>query len=279
MSQPTWTAFTPIGVSDECASKPRTRQRQAFFPLCATTTCMPVGSPTMQPAGATPRATMSASSRCTPMQPVSSSYDRAKWTGCLRPRRRSSGTNASPVAEKLFMSVTPRPWTLSPTGVAVNGSVSHGCPSTGTTSVWPDSTMPPVSALPSCAGSVANRLALRRSSSKVSVDATPWPASQSRTQWISARFESRLVVSNPTSVRMSSQATRSSARAGATETEVAGAFIGDSSSRRCLRARVDAVGGRAERYHGAPPGGKGRASTAVLRRLRVDGGPADRPPG
>ena len=57
-----WTealTLLPSGVSDECASKPRTRQRQPFFTLWATTVSMPVGSPTMQPAGCTPRATMS----------------------------------------------------------------------------------------------------------------------------------------------------------------------------------------------------------------------------
>ena len=67
------TAFTPRGVSELCASWPRTRQRQLFLPLCATTSRIPVGSPTMQPAGFTPRATMSAISRRTPMQPTSSS--------------------------------------------------------------------------------------------------------------------------------------------------------------------------------------------------------------
>ncbi len=49
ISQAICTALTPSGVSDECASWPRTRQRQLFLPLCATTSSMPVGSPTMQP--------------------------------------------------------------------------------------------------------------------------------------------------------------------------------------------------------------------------------------
>ncbi len=73
------------------------------------------------------------------------------------------------------MSVTPRPYRRPSLTVTVNGSVSHGWPSTGTTSVWPDSTMPPCVALPSRAGSVANRLALRPSSSNVSVDSMPNP--------------------------------------------------------------------------------------------------------
>ena len=57
---------------------------------------------------------------------------------------RIRGTNASPMAEKLFMSVAPRPYSRSPLTVAVNGSESQGWPSTGTTSVWPERTMPPV---------------------------------------------------------------------------------------------------------------------------------------
>ena len=79
------------------------------------------------------------------------------------------GTNASPIAEKLFMSVDaaavqPVARRASPS----NGSVSHGWPSTGTTSVWPDSTMPPRRRVAVLRGSVANRFALRRSSSNVS---------------------------------------------------------------------------------------------------------------
>ena len=139
-------------------------------PLCATTSSMPVGSPTMHPAGRTPRATMSAISRRTPMQPTSSSYERAKCRGLLRPRRTNSARMPSPTAEKLFMSVTPRPYSRSSRRVATNGSVSHGWPSTGTTSVWPERTMPPSVALPSRERSVAKRFALRRSSSNVSVD-------------------------------------------------------------------------------------------------------------
>ena len=54
------------------------------------------------------------------------------------------------------MSQAPRPYRRSSTMVAVNGSVAQSCPSTGTTSVWPDSTMPPATSGPM----VANKLAL-----------------------------------------------------------------------------------------------------------------------
>ena len=41
------------------------------------------------------------------------------------------------------MSQVPRPNSRSPFCVSVKGSVLQGCPSTGTTSVCPDSTTPP----------------------------------------------------------------------------------------------------------------------------------------
>ena len=53
------------------------------------------------------------------------------------------GTAAIPHAIKLFMSLVPRPTSLSPVSVSTNGSVCQSCPSTGTTSVWPDGTIPP----------------------------------------------------------------------------------------------------------------------------------------
>ena len=66
-------AFSPFGVSDECAAWPRTQQRYALMPLCAMIGRMLVGSPTMQPDGCTPRLTRSAIISGAPAQPISSS--------------------------------------------------------------------------------------------------------------------------------------------------------------------------------------------------------------
>ena len=129
---------------------------------------MPVGSPTMQPAGLMPRATTSAIRRRTPMQPTSSSYDSAKCSGRVSPRRRNSGTNARPIAGKLFMSVDAA--AVQP--VADERRVERsGIPrlavdrhDVGMSGKHDAARV----ALPSRAGSVANRFALRRSSSKVS---------------------------------------------------------------------------------------------------------------
>ena len=73
ISQAISTALTPWGVSAEWRLAAADAATPAFLPLCATTISMPVGSPTMQPSGRTPRAAMSAISRRTPMQPTSSS--------------------------------------------------------------------------------------------------------------------------------------------------------------------------------------------------------------
>ena len=53
------------------------------------------------------------------------------------------------------MSQAPRPYSLPSRSTSVNGSVSQAWPVTGTTSVWPDSAMPPTPAGPM----VANRFA------------------------------------------------------------------------------------------------------------------------
>ena len=66
-------ALTDCGVSDECAARPLTQQRQRYTPLCASAGTMPVGSPTMQASGAMPRSRRSAMSRGAPRQPTSSS--------------------------------------------------------------------------------------------------------------------------------------------------------------------------------------------------------------
>ncbi len=192
-------ALQPRGVSDECAALPCTLQRNRLMPLCATTTCMPVGSPTTQPSGRMPRSCRSASMYGAPAQPTSSSYENARWIGFLRGMARNSGTSASEPAMKPFMSQLPRPYRRPSFSTSLNGSVLQSWPSTGTTSVWPDRTMPPCW-LPSWAGRVAKRLALVRSGLCASHASTPWPLSQSRTVSMRARLELRLVVSKPTSV-------------------------------------------------------------------------------
>ena len=104
------------------------------------------------------------------MQPTSSSYDSAKCSGLREARRQELGhEREAGRREALHVGDAAAVQAVADRRRASNGSVSHGWPSTGTTSVCPDSTMPPVVALPSRAGSVANRFALRRSSSKVSV--------------------------------------------------------------------------------------------------------------
>src|SRR5450830_1629468 len=62
------------------------------------------------------------------------------------------------------MSQLPRPYSKPSRSVSLKGSLSQFWPSTGTTSVWPDNTMPPwvlPASGPCVAGSVANRLELR----------------------------------------------------------------------------------------------------------------------
>ena len=71
---------------------------------------MSVGSPTITMCGLTPR---SLPSRLiisgAPRQPTSSSNESAKWIGVLSGRAVNSGTRASAIALKLFMSEVPRP--------------------------------------------------------------------------------------------------------------------------------------------------------------------------
>jgi hypothetical protein len=50
-----------------------------------------------------------------------------------------------------FMSAAPRPYSLPSRSVRAKGSEVQGWPSTGTTSVWPDSTTPPATAGPTLA--------------------------------------------------------------------------------------------------------------------------------
>ena len=94
-------------------------------------------------------------------------------------RGRGAGTRARttrPIAEKLFMSVTPRPYSRSSVDASRR---TDRCPTAGRRPARRRCARTArcrrCVALPSRAGSVANRLALRRSSSNVSVDSTPWP--------------------------------------------------------------------------------------------------------
>ena len=92
------------------------------------------------------------------------------------------------------MSALPRPYSRPSRISAANGSLLHGWPSTGTTSVCADSTMPP-STPPSAAGKLASRFALVPSAFSTSVDSIPTPFSSSTTWSINCRLLSRLVVS------------------------------------------------------------------------------------
>jgi hypothetical protein len=92
------------------------------------------------------------------MQPSSSSHENAKWIGSLRRAAFISGSIASATPMKPFMSQAPRPKSLPSRTVGSKGSLSQSWPLTGTTSVWPESTMPPCVA-PSAAGMVAKRFA------------------------------------------------------------------------------------------------------------------------
>src|SRR5512139_3338966 len=92
------------------------------------------------------------------------------------------------------MSQVPRPWYLRSFKVSVQGSVSHGWPSTGTTSVWPDSTTPSFTLGPT----VAKRLAFLPSSLGTSFESMPWSSRYFCTYSINARLELREVVSNAT---------------------------------------------------------------------------------
>src|ERR1700691_344457 len=93
------------------------------------------------------------------------------------------------------MSEAPRANRRAPRSCSRKGLEPHCWPSTGTTSVCPDSSTPPRSVGPM----LAYRLALRPAASLYSLDSTPRSARNSRTNSISARFESRLTVGKPMS--------------------------------------------------------------------------------
>ncbi len=98
------------------------------------------------------------------------------------------------------MSQVPRPYRRPSRRVTVKGSEVQGWPSTGTTSVWPDSTMPPSTIGPM----VANRLVLVPSSLGTRRPDIPSLANSASTNAINGRLEPREVVSKATSLaRMS----------------------------------------------------------------------------
>ena len=126
----------------ECDARPLTSTCHRTGPLWASTIDMVVGSPTITIRGLTSECPNSAIIGRTPRHPISSSYENAMWIGVLSVRALNSGTAASTQAKNPFMSVAPRPATRSPRSFNRNGSLSHVCPSTGTTSVCPDSATP-----------------------------------------------------------------------------------------------------------------------------------------
>ena len=83
--------------------------RAASLPLCPVATAMLVGSPTMAKAGRTGAAASTSSSRRTPMQPTSSSWESARCRGVVSGRRAARCAAASAQARKPFMSAAPRP--------------------------------------------------------------------------------------------------------------------------------------------------------------------------
>jgi len=159
---------------------------------------MLVGSPTMHPSGRNPRFCKSVIINGAPAQPISSSKESAKWIGRASFVACIFGSRVSAAPINPFMSHVPRPYKRPSRISGLNGSLSHFWPSTGTTSVCPDNTMPPFVA-PSCAGTVANRLAHLPVGSVVSVLSIPAARRSSRTVSIRPMFGLRLTVSKETS--------------------------------------------------------------------------------
>ncbi|KAF5225924.1 hypothetical protein ECC02_000853 [Trypanosoma cruzi] len=156
----------------------------------------------MQPAAAPTGMPASATSCRMPAKSVSSLYVQAKWIGFARFILRSSGARDMHTAMNPFMSHVPRPYSFPSRSVSVNGSLFHFCPSTGTTSVWPERMMPP-SVTPPSPGRVAHRFAW---TSSAALCTTTFSRPHSSTRYarmhaISSRFEFRLVVSKAMSRR------------------------------------------------------------------------------
>ncbi len=106
----------------------------------------------------------------------------------LRPAIRSAKARTD--ATNPFMSAVPRPKARPSCTAIRNGSKDQSCPSTGTTSVWPESRNPGRSGGPI----VANKFALRPISvGKISAS-MPRSARKPRMNSISSRLGSRLIV-------------------------------------------------------------------------------------
>ncbi len=138
-------AETPRCGRLEWASRPVTVTRKVAMPLWPCTATMSVGSPTTTSAGR--RAVRGGSPRSCPARPGSRSPRR---------RRRPGGPGGPARALAPGPARRPGPGPGSPScrrsrgrraarraRVRTNGSLLQGWPSTGTTSVWPDSTTPP----------------------------------------------------------------------------------------------------------------------------------------
>ena len=148
-------AETPVCMSDECTSWPRTRARKPQLPFWPVTTRISEGSPTMTASGGGIRASIASISGGAPMQPISSSRVSARRIGRRRPAASISGTSASAMAQKPFMSQVPRPCRRPARSARRKGSLVQSWPATGTTSVWPERTTPPATGGPTRARRLA----------------------------------------------------------------------------------------------------------------------------
>ncbi len=101
-------ALTPAGASAEWQARPRKVTLAPYLPLWPITTAIPVGSPTKQPRGITPRSRMRAMSGRTPRQPTSSSYEIARCSGRVSGAAAISGERQADRQESLHVRV-PRP--------------------------------------------------------------------------------------------------------------------------------------------------------------------------
>src|SRR5207302_182024 len=108
------TAFTPRSGIDPCAVTPRKRARSQSAPLWPMTGRLPVGSATTS-APARPSAPGVRARCAAPSQPVSSpATSTTVMPGPRKGARESCNAAATIAATPLFMSLAPRPYSLSP---------------------------------------------------------------------------------------------------------------------------------------------------------------------